>query len=197
MTHHINLPPELSFTSDIDETSDAMSSELALILVDARRTLFAISQPAAGLLDVSAEEVRGEPINSVAGGILQALSLRRDATRTITMFELPNGQTLFATTRPLFGSNTPFLGWVIALHQDLTVALREFQTQQGSASSTIHALQQQLKNIQELVAMLPKFSHHPYWQYLLIEHMERLTNQMNRQVQQLALFSTLQNNDKP
>ncbi len=147
-----------------------------------------MSQSAARLLNVSAEMVKGQTINSVAGGVLRALGLRRDATRTITMFEISTGHTLVATTRPLIGSSAQCLGWVVALHPDLASALSEFQAQQTSATTTITTIQQQLKNMQELVAMLPRFSHHPYWQYLLIEHMERLTGQLDSYVQQLVLL---------
>lgn len=181
------LQSDISIFQMLSEHQSAESpaeSKLALILVDARRRLFAISPSAADVLNIPVESVRGEAIEHVADGILEVIALRPNAIMTTTMFEIA-GKPLFANTRTLFGRNQQFLGWVVSLHDDLCDALGEFRSHHSAATNVISTLQHQIQNMQELIAMLPKFNHHHYWHYLLMQHIERLTDQMAQQVQLL------------
>ena len=159
--------------------------ELALMLVDANWRLFAISPSAAQLLNIPADSVRGQAVYQVAGGILEPIALRPNAIMTTTVFEVGD-KTIFTNTRTLFDRNKQFLGWVVSLHEDLCEALSEFRNHHNVTTPVISTLQYQIQNMQELIAMLPKFSHHRYWHYLLMQHIERLTSEMARQVQRLT-----------
>jgi hypothetical protein len=169
-----------------ESTATAASGDLALLLVDPDRNIVALSQSAADVLNTTATHSKGQPLESIAGGALSALALRPGATMMMTMFDLEDGRTIVATTRTLTGRNGKALGWVVTLYEDLDAALGEFHTRQPASSPAIATLQSQIQNMQELIAMLPRFRQHRYWNYLLMEHIERLTDQMAEQVQLLV-----------
>lgn len=158
----------------------------ALMLVDAHRTLFAISARAGQMLGLPTDTAKGKSLDQIAEGILSPIALRQNATMSLTLFDLPDGSQMFATARSLTGRQQHFLGWVIALHHDLASALNEFRAHHSAPAPTIVALQGQIRNIQELIAMLPRFSQHRYWHQLLLEHIDRITGEMEKEVQRLA-----------
>ncbi len=185
-------PPDVSNISFFpiaavqESTATGESGDLALLLVDPGRNIVSLSQSAADVLNTTAPHSKGQPLESIAGGVLSALALRTEATMAMTMFDLEDGRTIIATTRTLTGRNGKALGWVVTLYENLAAALGEFRTRHHASSPAIATLQSQIQNMQELLAMLPRFRQHRYWNYLLMEHIERLTDQMAEQVQLLV-----------
>lgn len=171
------LAPDVMCDTSVKRTNQA------LLLFDARRNLSAISPAATRLLNLSADHVKGQPVDRLINinGALSAIALRSGSIRTSTMFELTNGHVVFANTRTLVGHNHRVYGWLVALYSDVISALVGFPIEQHTSLPSNPVLQQQIQNMRELIAMLPRFSQHRYWQSLLMEHMERLIEEMDMQ----------------
>lgn len=165
-----------------------MHSDHALMIIDMHRHLFAINPSAVQLLGLAAEANRGQSVDTLADGALQALALRPTATLATTLFDLPDGRTILAKTRPLTGRNRRFLGWIVIL-QDVSRLMSETRLGCLDTPPAVTTLQSKIEALQELISMLPQFSQHQYWRHLLAEHMERITNEMATQLQQMMPIS--------
>lgn len=163
-------------------------SEHALVIVDRNRCLFAANPSAVSLLGCALESSKGEPLDNVGGGILAAIALHPGAALATVIFELPDGRTLLAKTRPLTGRNRCSLGWIVLL-QDISRLTGEFTLSWMDTQRVLSTLQTHVQTLQELITMMPQFSQHQYWRHLLAEHMGRITDEMTAQLQQIMPIS--------
>jgi hypothetical protein len=151
----------------------------ALLLVNTNRTLEAANNTAAQLLNVPSHLARGQSIDSLAGGILMSVPLRPTAIRATSEFWSNDGHVLLATSRLLTCSGQQFRGWMVSLQQNTT------PTGPASPREAVHLLQKHLSAMRELLAMLPQFSQHYYWRQLLVDHMGKLMDEMEIQLQSI------------
>jgi hypothetical protein len=149
----------------------------ALLLVNTNRTLEAANSMAAHLLDVSPNRARGQSIDSLAGGILMSVPLRPTAIRATSEFWSNDGHVLLATSRLLTSSGQHFRGWMVSLQQNGA------PTKPATPREAVGSLQKQLSAMRELLSMLPQFSQHYYWRQLLVDHMGKLMDEMELQLQ--------------
>jgi hypothetical protein len=127
---------------------------------------------------------RGQSIDYLAGGMLASVPLRPTALRASSEFFTADGRLLLATSRLLKSSGQQFAGWMVGLQETTEASCNGLST--AIAYPAVDLLQKQINALRELIGMLPQFSHHHYWRHLLSEHMERLTNEMEAEVQRLA-----------
>jgi hypothetical protein len=75
-----------------------------------------------------------------------------------------------------------FKGWLVTLQETSA------SEQAGSMLHTgIDSMQKQINALKELLTMLPQFSQHQYWRYLLVEHMQKITAEMEAELRRLNL----------
>lgn len=156
----------------------------AMLVVSPARTVVTMNPAAAQLLGVSAEVARGVSLDTLAGGVLSAIALHPEALNTTTLFPCGAGRLLVATARLLHDRNQHMRGWVVVLEQEETF-LGTDRPRTSNAQPVLDTLQHQIRTLKELIAMMPKFSHHPYWRELLIKHMEQVTSTIGTQLQDL------------
>jgi sensor histidine kinase regulating citrate/malate metabolism len=156
------------------------SKAQALLLVNTNRTLEAANNTAAQLLNLSSHLVKGQSIDSLAGGILVSVPLRPTAIRATSEFWSNDGRVLLATSRLLTSNEQRFRGWMVSLQQNTSPA--------GPANpqEAVSSLQKHLSAMRELLSMLPQFSQHYYWRHLLIDHMGKLMDEMEAQLQAIG-----------
>ncbi len=174
--------------SPVSSIHRANQQDRALLLIDGQRTINAISSAAIRLLGVPDESLQGQPLESLADGALSAVALRPNARKATTVFALPDGQQIQATTRPVFDRQQRFAGWMVEL-MPAESELDELPVRAWSQQETLptlSALQGQIEHMQTFITMLPSFSQHHQWRHLLIEHMEQLIANMSSQVMQLV-----------
>ncbi len=189
-----------TFQTDVDATLQPAPSSLsvlhpkpsddiqALLLVHTNRTLAVANHAATKLLNLPTrtDRMRGQLMDDIADGMLASVPLRPTALRASSEFLTADGRILLATSRLLQSDHQQFKGWM--------VALQDTSGQQHSGLNMapcpgIESIQQQVNALQELIALLPQFSQHHYWQHLLVEHMQKLTEEMAITLQHLNMRS--------
>jgi hypothetical protein len=164
------------------------SDESALILIGVNNQLLTINSQATRLLGVSADTIKGQPI-AILGEALSAIAKEPTKPGTSNLLTLANGKTVLATTRNVVGHNQQPMGRVITL-QTINTVMHDIKSTSLSASYTttpvVDNLQAQIKTMQDLIAMVPRFSNNRFWQNLLVEHMQKLVYDMTQQIQRLT-----------
>jgi len=182
-------------THPMQEGNTYQKEESPMILVGTNNKLLAMNTPAAKLLGVSAQQVKGQHI-TVLGEALASIALQPTRPGVSNLLHLSNGHTVLASTRMVVDDKQQPLGRVVTM-QDMDASVENIShqtvssppaTQQG-AMPGIDTLQSQIKNMQELIDMVPRFSNNRYWQNLLVDHMNRLIGEMTEQVQHLMPVS--------
>lgn len=180
-------------------------AETATILVSTNGRILTVNAPAARLLGVRAETMKGQPLNSVMDGALATAVHHSGASGTASILQMASGTILVKTGNVVGRKNQP-LAQAILLQEVVAAGIMhtapmsqekkngkddasEMVEQSDATRPTLTTLQRQIQNMRELIAMVPQFSHNKYWQDLLVEHMERLTNEMNRQINQISPLS--------
>jgi hypothetical protein len=164
--------------------SDLSKDIQALLLVDTNRTLATANRAATDLLNLSpgAAPVRGQLIDSLANGMLASVPLRPTALRASSEFLAADGRILLATSRLLKSERQHFKGWLVTLQETSA------NEQAGIMPHTsIDSMQTQINALNELITMLPQFSQHQYWRYLLVEHMQKITKELEAELRHLDL----------
>lgn len=168
-------------------TTGSDTEEKAMILIGTNNTLLSVNAAAERLLGLPAYHLKGQPV-SILGEGMSLLAQHPTRPGSSNILQLSNGKTVLAHTRTVVGRNQQPMGRVINF-QDISSTLRSSQRKDQDMMPTIGTLQAQIKNMQELIEMVPTFSNNRHWQNLLIEHMQRLVEEMNAQVQQLSPVS--------
>lgn len=179
--------PQPSAAAEQAETLAAPAfthSSSAMLLVDKNRTLLAVNPLAAELFGHPAEDFKGQAVEDVLDGALTAIALRPNAACATTVFAMPGGQAVLATTQPLISRSGQFVGWMVTL-QEVNASAGEVGTWQQDVQPAVQRLQQQVQTLQELTNMLPQFRSHQHWQQHLTEHIQQITDEMYGQLQQL------------
>jgi PAS domain S-box-containing protein len=163
----------------VSETNNA-----AMILVGTSGKILSISPEATQLLGLSESAYKGQSVAQL-GDALAAVAMSPVRAGVSHLIQLGNGHTVLAHTRTVVGRHNQVMGRVITL-QDVRASLWDMQTHQPQMGPALGTLQQQIESMQELITMLPKFSHHRYWQNLLVEHMQRLVDEMTSQMSEIS-----------
>ncbi len=178
------LPQSSNYTPPVG-TDAAPTPEHAILLIGADRKIFSLNLLAAEILAVDANSVHGQFIDTIADGVLTAIALRQNATRATTLFEMDNERTIRATTRPVYGQDQAFCGWVVKL-VEVDAAADSFSASEENIQPDLQSLLDNVAAMRELIAMLPQFDQNRYWSQLLLDHMKRLNSQMTHDVRRLA-----------
>lgn len=188
--NHQKVPSSYSTTAHYATKSPVheIQPESAVILVSMQDTILSISPAAARLLGVSVEMCKGKPV-SILGRALDAVSHHTTRPGSADVIQLENGHTVLARTRTVVGKHNQPMGRAVTL-QDVTVPAEHRPSQQRESMPALGELETQIASMQELIDMIPQFSHHKYWQNLLLEHMQRLIHDMTKQVQELQVQDT-------
>ncbi len=170
-------------SSEATQRVVAETSNGAMILVGTNGKILSISREAAQLLRLSETAYKGQSVARL-GDALAAVAMSPVRAGVSHLVQVNTGQTVLAHTRTVVGSHNQVMGRVITL-QDVSSALWDSPARQPVAPD-LGTLQSQIESMQELIAMLPKFSHHRYWQNLLVEHMQRLVDEMTSQMSEIS-----------
>ncbi len=165
-------------------------STTALILVGTHNRLLAVNSAAAHLIGADAAALKGQDVRTL-GKALSSVATTPTAPGASHLLELPNGRTVLVSVGTVVGRNQQVMGRAMTL-QEISAHINELTDTSHTAAGAqdMRTLQQQIQSMQELIDMLPRFSHHKYWQNLLVEHMQRLINQMTSHVQELQGSTT-------
>lgn len=190
MTPHTNIATHTQVPASRSTTPTGslnQSDNVAIILVGTNDRLLSISPAAADLVGLSPDKAKGQHL-SVLGESLAAVAKQPTRPGASNFLQLDNGNTVLANTRTVVGRNNQPMGWAVTL-QDISSAVHEFRSRHPKPAPAIGDLQDKMKSMQELIDMLPRFSHHKYWQNLLVEHMQRLMTEMNSQINEMTPMS--------
>ncbi len=156
-----------------------------MILVGTNNTILTINHAAATLFDVVPGMVKGKSV-TILGDALEAVAQQPTRPGSSNLLQLGNGKMVLTNTRTVVGQNQQPMGRVVTL-QPVHSPIEQFTPPMSSPvmSPAIGTLQDQIKNMQELIEMMPTFNNNRYWQNLLLEHMQRLIQEMQSQVQEI------------
>jgi hypothetical protein len=174
--------------------ASAPSGEKAMMLVGTNQKILVMTPLAAHLLGTAPEAVRGKALTSVMEGSLAEAVHRPVEAGALNLLQTTSGRILIVTTRKVTGhQHQPLLAILFEEVQPAVEGEKEapaFLNQQPTPMTpAIGTLQSQIQNLQELITMIPQFSHNRYWQTLLVEHMDRIVKEMRSQVQYLTPLS--------
>lgn len=185
--HNQSLTTSNSTARQTQQTTD----ESAMILIGMNNQLLTINAHAARLLGVSVEQVKGKPV-AVLGDALSAIANQPTIPGSSNLLHLPNGKTILASVRNVVGQNRQPMGRVVNI-QEINAVIEQtvpmFQQASYQSTPTVDTLQSQINAMNDLIQMVPRFNNNRFWQNLLVEHMQRLIEEMTDQVQQLTPIS--------
>lgn len=169
------------------------SNETATIVVAMNNHLVSVNPSAAAMLNVLPETMKGQSISVLGKAFVNILS-QPTKPGAATIVHLDNGNTVIANMRTVVGQNQQPMGKVITLQEvkaqaEKTIPSFQVQNNSGSDQHAVGNLQSQIQNMQDLIEMVPRFSNNRFWQNLLIEHMQKLVEDMTTQVQKLTPVS--------
>lgn len=189
---------EADTCSPVQETASisqqAPPNEVPIILIGLNGLVLTINASAARIFGLTIKQVKGQPLSNLMGGALAALSHQLPESRGMHLVQSVDGETLLARSGPVVGRNNQVLGYAIIFEErSISPAVREAASPAAAEAvespPTLATLRRQIQTMNELIGMLPVFSHNKYWQNLLVEHMERLIKEMTAQVQQIDALS--------
>lgn len=175
----------------------APSGDKAMMLVGTNQKILVMTPLAAHLLGTAPEAVRGKALTSVMEGSLADAVHRPVEAGARNLLQTTSGRTLIVTTRKVTGhQHQPLLAILfeevqpaVEVEKEATAFPHQPNQQPTPMTPAIGTLQSQIQNLQELITMIPQFSHNRYWQTLLVEHMDRIVKEMRSQVQYLTPLS--------
>ncbi|NJN68015.1 MAG: hypothetical protein HC884_15545 [Chloroflexaceae bacterium] len=191
LSDQTSMPDQTSTATSLPTTAtQAHPGEKAMMLVGTNQKILVMTPLAAHLLGTSPETIKGRPLSSLMDGSLSDAVHRPAEPGSLNLLQTTSGRTVIVTTRKVTGQNhQPLLAILFEEIQPVAEVSPPQSQQPAALPPAIGTLQSQIQNLQELITMIPQFSHNRYWQTLLVEHMDRIVKEMRSQVQYLTPLS--------